>query len=134
FAGRNGLLVFQRPAGDQIDLYTTRADGAGQRRLTRTAAWEEKAEWSPDGERLAFARSKPSGDPTEIATMSASGRDLRVLTHFGSTSQAPTWSPGGRLAYFSLRDFPAPASPDDPPPPAELYSMAGDGSDQKRLT
>src|SRR5262249_55392201 len=87
-----------------------------------------------DGRRLAIARSKPSGDPTEIATIGATGQDLRVLTHFGSTSQAPTWSPGGRLAYFSLHDFPAPASPDDPPPPAELYSMALAGGDQVRLT
>jgi TolB protein len=57
-----------------------------------------------------------------------------VLTSFGSTSSAPTWSPDGRIGYFTLRDFPAPSSDEDPPPPAELYSMTHDGGDQRRLT
>jgi Tol biopolymer transport system component len=133
YGGKNGLLVFQRPVQRQVDLFTVQPGGAVHR-LTRTRTWEEKPEWSPDGQRIAVALSRPSGDPTEIATLSAAGTDVRVLTHFGSASMAPTWSPdGSRLAYFSLRDFPAP-SPDDPPPPAELYSMAQDGSDQRRLT
>jgi TolB protein len=130
FHGTNGLLVFERPVGKQVDLFTVQPDGSELRRLTRTAAWEEKAEWSPDGRRLTFARSEPSGDPTEIATMAADGTDLRVLTHFGSTSQAPTWSPDGRIAYFTLRDFPHPKDV----PPAELYSMRADGTGQRRLT
>jgi TolB protein len=133
FPGRNGVLVFQRPVGNQIDLFTIQADGSALHRLTATRAWEEKPEWSADGARLAFARSAPSGDPTEIATMNAGGGDLRVVTSFGSSSSAPTWSPDGRLAYFSLHDFPSP-SKKGPPPPAELYSIAQDGSDEQRLT
>jgi hypothetical protein len=102
FPSRNGLLVFKRPVAKQVALFTVPPAGGAVQRLTRTRAWEEKAEWSPDGTRLAFGRSGPSGVPTEIATMSASGRDLRVPTSFGSSSQAPTWSPDGRIAYFSL--------------------------------
>jgi Tol biopolymer transport system component len=134
FPGRNGRLVFQRPIGRQVDLFTVRPSGNGLHRLTRTGEWEERPEWSADGRRIAFARSKPSGMPTEIATMDAAGGDLRVLTGFGSTSSAPTWSADGRIAYWSLRDFPAPSSDKDPPPPAELYSMTQDGADQQRLT
>jgi TolB protein len=130
FPGKNGRLVFQRPVGHQIDLFTVRPNGRGLDRITRTGTWEERAEWSSDGERLAFARSKPSGSPTEIATSDAVGGDLRVLTSFGSFSNAPTWSPDDRIAYFSLRDFPA----NDPMAPAELYSMTEDGGDQQRLT
>jgi Tol biopolymer transport system component len=48
--------------------------------------------------------------------MSATGGQRRALTSFGSTSDAPTWSPDGRIAYFTLRDFPPPASDNDPPP------------------
>ena len=134
FPGKNGQLVFQRPIGQQVDLFTVRPNGVALRRLTRTGTWEEKAEWSPDGRRLAFARSGRSGSPTEIWTMSSSGRQRRALTSFGSTSDAPTWSPDGRIAYFTLRDFPPPSSEDDPPPPAEIYSMTQDGGDQQRLT
>jgi Tol biopolymer transport system component len=134
FPGKNGRLVFERPIGRKPVLFTVKPSGGDARRLTHTGAWAERAEWSPDGQRLAFARSEPSGLPTEIATMNAVGGELRVLTSFGSTSNAPTWSPEGRSAYFSLRDFPAPSSEEDPPPPAELYSMTQDGADQQRLT
>jgi TolB protein len=133
FPGRNGLLVFERPIGRQIDLFTATANGSAVRRLTSTKAWEEKPEFSPDGQHIAFARSKPSGTPTEIATINASGGDLRVLTSFGSHSDAPTWSPDGRIAYFTLRDFPPPSN-NGPLPPAELYSMTQHGADQQRLT
>jgi TolB protein len=134
FPGRNGMLVFERPVGQQIDLFTVQPDGSALRRLTATKTWEEKPEWSADGQRLAVARSAPAGDPTEIATLNAAGGDVRVVTHFGSTSSAPTWSPDGRLAYFSLHDFRIPTSQDAPPPPAELYSIAQDGTGEQRLT
>jgi TolB protein len=109
FPGGNGRIVFERPIGRQVDLFTVQPSGNGLRRLTRTREWEERAEWSADGQRLAFARSAPSGEPTEIATIHSAEGDLRVLTSFGSSSSSPTWSPDGRIAYFSLRDFPPPA-------------------------
>jgi TolB protein len=133
FPGENGRLVFERPIGAQTDLFTVKPNGKGLRRLTRTRTWEERAEWSPDGRRLAYARSAPSGTPAEIWTMTARGRDRRPLTRFGSISMAPSWSPDGRIAYWTLRDFPPP-SEDEPPPPAEIYSMTQDGGDQQRLT
>lgn len=130
FPGDNGRIVFQRPVGKQVELFTVKANGKGLRRLTRTRAWEEHAQWSADGRRLVFARSAPSGNPSEIWTMRADGRNRRALTSFGSTSLAPTWSPDGSIAFFTLKDFPA----DDAMPPAELYSMRSDGSAQARLT
>ncbi len=133
FPGSNGRLVFQRPVGGQMDLFTVAPNGSALRRITSTTTSEDKAEWSPDGRHLAFSRSGRSGVPEEIATTDAAGGSLRVLTHFGSTSAAPTWSPDGRIAFFTLRDFP-PTAADDPPPPAELYSMTSDGGDLQRLT
>ena len=128
--GKNGGIVFQREVGEQADLFTVKPSGDGSHRLTRTRAWEERAEWSADGRRLAFALSAPSASPQEIWTMSATGGERRALTAFGSTSSSPTWSPDGRIAYFTLRDFPD----FDGLPPAEIYSMTSDGADQQRLT
>jgi Tol biopolymer transport system component len=134
FPGRNGSLVVERMVGDkQPDLFLMHPDGTAVQRLTATKAWEEKPEWSADGQQLVFSRSMPSGVPSEIATLSARDHALRVLTHFGSISAAPTFAPDGRVAFFSLHDFPLPTG-DGPPPPAELYSIAPDGTKLRRLT
>ena len=133
FPGTNGRLVFQRPIGQQSDLFTVKPNGKALRRLTRTRTFEDRAEWSPDGRQLAFALSNRSGSREEIWTMSAGGGERRALTSFGSVSAAATWSPDGRIAYFTLSDFP-PSGPNDPPPPAEIHSIAADGTDDQRLT
>lgn len=134
FPGSNGKLVFQRPVGEQMDLFTIRPDGSHVKRLLGGAAFDDKAEWSPDGRRIALARSGRNPIPEEVWTADAKGRDLRRLTTWNATSAAPTWTPDGRIVYFTTKDYPPPASPGDPPPPSELYSMAADGSDQRRLT
>jgi TolB protein len=134
FPGENGKLVFQRPVGDQIDLYTIRPDAGRAKPLLDAPVIEELAEWSPDGRRIAFARSAPGGYPTEIWTAGADGGDLRRVTRWNDIASAPTWTPDGRIVYFTTKDFPPPQSDEDPPPPAELYSMTADGGDQRRLT
>jgi Tol biopolymer transport system component len=134
FPGRNGSLVVERMVRNkQPDLFLMRPDGTGVQRLTATTGWEEKPEWSADGRRLVFSRSTPSGVPSEIATLRVHDHALRVLTHYGSSSAAPTFAPDGRVAFFSLKDFPLPTA-DEPPPPAELYSIRGDGTGLRRLT
>lgn len=134
FPGKNGRLVLERPIGKQSDLFTVKPNGQSLRRLTRTRLFEDRAEWSADGRALAFAGSNMSGSREEIWTMAADGGQRRALTSFGSISAAPTWSPDGRIAYFTLSDFPPPASEDDPPAPAEIHSLAADGTDDQRLT
>jgi Tol biopolymer transport system component len=133
FAGANGRIVFDRGDGRQTDLFTILPDGSGLTRLTRTRVLEEKAEWSADGRRIAFGSSTPSGARSEIVTVAADGSDRRAVTRLRSVSAAPSWAPGGRLAFFTLRDFPARAG-DPAPPPAEIYTVDGDGSAPVRLT
>jgi TolB protein len=133
FPGGNGRIVFERNDGKQTDLFSIMPDGTALTRLTHTRAWEEKAEWSPDGARIAFGSSSPSGDRGEIETIAGDGSDRRPLTQFGSVSAAPSWAPGGQLTFFTLRDF-KPPPPDSPPPPAELYAINGDGTNPVRLT
>jgi TolB protein len=136
FPGANGKLVFQRPAGDQMDLFTIHPAGGHSKRLIGGGQFEEKAEWSPDGRRIAFSRGAPgeSGLPQEIWTSDAHGRRQRQLTSWNDLAGAPAWISPNRITYFTTKDFPAPSSPDEPPPPAEIYSMAADGSSQRRLT
>jgi TolB protein len=134
FPGRNGSLVVQRMVHNkQADLFLMRANGKRVQRLTATKAWEEKPEFSADGQELVFSRSTPAGDISEIATLRVRDRSVQELTHYGSISAAPTFAPDGRVAFFSLKDFPAPGE-NDPPPPAELYTIAADGTGEVRLT
>ena len=133
FPGANGRIVFERPAGDQVDLFTIQPDGTDERRLTASTRIEEEATWSPDGRRLAFARSAPGGFPTELWTMNAEGGDRRRVTRFGSVTTAPSWAPSGdRLLFFTLKDFRPPS--EDFMPPAEIYSVGVDGSAPQRLS
>ncbi len=134
FPGDNGRLVFQRPAGDQTDVYTIKPNGKRLKRVLDAPVIEEEAAWSPDGRRIAFARSAKGGFPTEIWTASPNGGDLQRVTHWNDLATQPSWTADGRIVYFTTKDFPQPTSPKGPPPPAELYSMGADGADQRRLT
>ncbi|HEX3833150.1 MAG TPA: hypothetical protein VHW04_14335 [Solirubrobacteraceae bacterium] len=86
----------------QSDLAVVDADGSHFRRLTRTAAIESMAVWSPDGKRIAFASDRQvkgkedlprGGRAFEIYTMSANGIDIRRITHNHVPDLYPTWQP-----------------------------------------
>src|SRR5215212_8997844 len=65
----NGKIVFvRRNAGGNTDIYVIDEEGTHETRLTRSAAYEEAAAWSPDGERIAFVRNF-----TELYVMNADG-------------------------------------------------------------
>src|SRR4051794_36738909 len=108
FPGRNGQIVVDRMVGKQTELFTVDPAGGGATRLTRTAWWENKAEWSADGQRLAFGLGSPSGAQSDIWSIAADGSDARRLTRFGKLSDAPSFGPDGGLAYFTTRDFRTP--------------------------
>ena len=133
YPGANGRLAFQRPVGDQMDLFTIRPDGGDATRVLRSRVIEERPAWSPDGRTLAFARDTPNG-AIEIFTAAADGGGLRRVTHWESVAGTPAWTPDGRIVAFTLKDFPPPAGEDDPPPPSELYAIAPDGTGEVRLT
>ena len=80
------------------ELYVMAADGSGQRRLTRNLADDLDPTWSPDGERIAFARAVPGG--WDIYVMNADGSGQRPLVATPAAEVAPAWSPdGGRIVF-----------------------------------
>jgi TolB protein len=103
------------------EIYVIRADGGGQRRLTRSRANDIAPAGSPDGRRIAFASDR--GGTFQIYVMNTDGSGQRRLTR-KPTNAFPTWSPDGRrIAFVSSRDG-----------NLELYVMNADGSGQRRLT
>ena len=99
-----------------------RSDGSAQTRLTRTAAHDDHAAWSPDGTRIAFASTR-DGD-YEIYVMNADGTNVVRLTDHPQSDAAPSWSPDGRrIAWRTNRD----GNP-------EIYAMDPTGANVRRVT
>ena len=75
----------------QAEIYTVRPDGTGLHRVRREPGrWQAfEAVFSPDGERIAFARA--TGGPPHIWTMHVDGTHLRQLTGGRSVDVQPDW-------------------------------------------
>jgi Tol biopolymer transport system component len=106
------------------ELYLVNADGSGLRRLTRNAAADEHAAWSPDGREIAFI-SWRDGGTAEIYVMNADGTSQRRLTRTHGDEDDLAWSPDGTKIAFSwtgtgkLRD---------------VYVMNANGTHPRQLT
>jgi serine/threonine protein kinase/Tol biopolymer transport system component len=84
------------------DIWVMNADGSDLTNLTQTLHISEAdGSWSPDGDRIAFAR---RSDGAGIWTMKADGSDRRQLTSNADGDLAPDWSPDGRRIAFERRE------------------------------
>jgi len=129
--------------GANYDVYVVDADGSGLRNLTTDASDVEAAasqgdpDWSPDGRMLAFTDDGgDQGDTNVIQVVSAEGTGRRTITDpsspgftpdpspHGIQAYAPEWSPDGTTVAFAryLQGG------------SEIYSVAPDGSQLRRLT
>jgi Tol biopolymer transport system component len=93
-----------------VGIHLMRANGAGKRRLI--AGPYTEPDWSPDGKRLVFTRTRK---PRGIVTWQRG--QLRWLT----SGSSPAWSPTGRLIAFSRGG------------PPSIYVMRPDGSGIRRI-
>jgi TolB protein len=117
-------LVFQGIAGpgQAHDIWSVKSDGTDLRRLTDNPAADLRADYSPDGRRIAFQSNRDGN--VEIYVMNADGSGQTRLTDSPGADAAPDLSPDGRkLVFQSERDG-----------NLELYTMNADGTGQTRLT
>jgi Tol biopolymer transport system component len=101
FPGKNGRIAFARDG----DIWTVRPDGTGERRLTRSPAYEDGPAWSADGRWIAFVRHgpyDPNVEPVNVLfRMRADGTQLRPIAS-GTYLQSPTWAPNGRRIAYTV--------------------------------
>jgi Tol biopolymer transport system component len=92
----------EQPWGKGVDgLYSVRAsDGGGLVRLTHGG--DSGPEYSPDGSRVVFFRSKSSHSAGALFVIHTDGTGLRRVTPFDATL-VQTWSPDGRWIAFADR-------------------------------
>jgi Tol biopolymer transport system component len=105
FPGTNGRIVFVTdraapgPAGREI--YTTNADGSDPLALTANTVADTDPAYSPDGARIAFARTN------DIWVMSADGGGQVAITGVEGPDSEPAWSPDGtQIVYVSNQTVP----------------------------
>ncbi len=110
-------------AGDagNVNLYVRRVAGGERIRLTDDAALKDDPSFSPDGDRIAFARRRPDSTRLEICVIPALGGRATPVIADGRT---PAWSPdGSHLAFIQIRRG----------EPEALAVAAADGSDMRIL-
>jgi dipeptidyl aminopeptidase/acylaminoacyl peptidase len=109
FPGANGRIAFERTAeaGGASDIYTMAADGQGAISLTAAAGThDDDPAWSPDGERIAFAR-EPEGGDSQIWIMNHDGTgQTQVLAVPEAGDQAPSFFPSGQRIAFMRNNSP----------------------------
>jgi dipeptidyl aminopeptidase/acylaminoacyl peptidase len=118
----DGAPPGKQPLSD-FDIQIVRLDGSDRRTLTSADNWDIDAQWSPDGERLAFTRGGRGNldwPNTAIWTIRRDGTDLRRL---GPGSDA-RWSPDGTELVF---DAPTARSQGD------VFLMNADGTNRRQL-
>ncbi|HXJ67091.1 MAG TPA: hypothetical protein VNN79_25335 [Actinomycetota bacterium] len=115
-------IVFASDRAGRLQIYSMRADGGSEVRLTEDAAIDSWPVWSLDKRRIAFSSTK-FGKSDVFVMPAAGGPPVRLTTNTADDYHA-AWSPDGtELAFESLRDA-----------DGEIYVMRTDGSGQTRLT
>ena len=126
FASNNGKLVFWSMRDGHAQIYAMPADGSGQTNLSGNPAQEMDPAWSPDGERVAFARSFHAGGRPDIFVMNADGSGGGALTQGTLADRDPAWSPDGTQIVYASRT--------EAGGPFRLFVMNADGTDDRQLT
>ena len=115
------LIAFVSTRDGNREIYVMRADGSGERRVTRNAADDEWPRWTSDG-RIVF-QSNRDGD-FDLYVVSADGGRLRRLTNMPGDERTPAWSRRGSRIAFSA----------DAHGGYDLYEMGADGRGLRRIT
>lgn len=126
-----GKIVFDRYLGGSGDserkaIYVIRSNGNGLRKLTNG----REPEYSPDGERIVFAR-RGKGGLQSLYVMRANGTRVRRLTRASSLDNNPAWSPDGKQIVFARGRK---GKGVWPPEPSDIYTMKANGTKVRRLT
>jgi TolB protein len=116
-------IVFVSDRSGKPRLYIMDRDGSNLRSLAYDFDYYGSPAWSPRGDRIAFT-ALDDGNNFNVYTITPEGKDLLKLTAGAGSNESPSWSPDGRhIAFMSTRTG-----------SSEIFVMAADGSDPRRLT
>ncbi|MSQ83285.1 MAG: hypothetical protein EXR77_10415 [Myxococcales bacterium] len=102
FSPDGEFIAFVSDRTGEPQVYTMRADGSAQKRLTFGGSYNADPDWGPDGK---IAYSGQRGNALDVLTVTMQGKMQRLTPGLGRRSLEPTWSPDGkRLIYVSNED------------------------------
>jgi Tol biopolymer transport system component len=131
----NGLILFQAHVGSYNQLFTIKPDGSGLKQVTKIpfsgdTDGAEQADWSPDGQTIAF--DAPSGNGggifINLFTVKPDGSGLAELPlAVKGFNGAPSYSPDGTKIAFDQDAGPS------HPSVHGIFVANAEGSDPRRL-
>jgi Tol biopolymer transport system component len=83
------------------EIYTMRADGSEQKRLTTVFGYDGGPFFTQDGRKIVWRRFDEQGLIADIWTMNVDGSAQKQITTFGSMSWAPYMHPSGQYFIFA---------------------------------
>ena len=102
-APKAGKIAFASNRSGSWDIWTMNPDGSDTVNLTRDAAIDLHAAWSPSAEQILFVSFREEGKESSLYLMDADGNNIsKVLDNWYSRSPG-TWSPDGKR-IASVRD------------------------------
>lgn len=119
FFGQSMLAVSRDGRGKDARVVSMLTDGTRVSRVTRSTSIEMLPAWGPEGSVLLTSYAK--GNPDLYIVRGGKGK--RISSHPGMNSGASYCAGNGRIALTLAKDG-----------DAEIYTMAQDGSDLRRLT
>ncbi len=109
------------------DVYSMRADGSGQKRLTSGGELDSRPLVSPNGRIVLFLRRTAADAPRDLFTVRVTGGTAHQITGSAGDEHEASFSPDGRTIAFVRTSAAAGGANDD------IYSVRPTGAKLRRL-
>ena len=87
------LIVSHADQNNRLQLYRVKEDGSSKRQITDSRNDCMMPAWSPDGEKIVYARKSDKG--LDLWLISSDGKNARALTETGR-NVIPSWLPDSK--------------------------------------
>lgn len=133
---KNDWIVFTSEREGSADLYRIHPDGTGIERLTDDPAYDDQADFSPDGARIVFVSTR-SGGRANLWILDVAAHKATRLSSGNGGDFRPSWSPDGAWIAFSSdrdSDFPPAGGRWERLHLVDIYLIHPDGTGLKRIS